>query len=233
MQIVAKGVLAGLLFATQATAVAADSGLDGTVKLSHGRNFDADFSATIFEGSLAFSLTDSLFVQADAFGNRYTSGSSSSSNAAALHLGYQVSSEVAAGVFFGREDWGYGVWQIMGAEVDFATGAVESEFYFLKYQEDGGTGEGDRYGLDIEIDLGSGGSMGEIDLIAGAHFGSGDYNRTYAYLGAATTLNNGVTLEAKIADNDGQQQAFVGVSFDFGDGAQFNRRGWHSFQGIF
>lgn len=233
MQTIKASIVAATLIAALATAATADSGLDGTIKLSHGRNFDAEYSATILEGSLEFGFTDTLFMQVDLFGNRYSAGSSSTSNAAALHFGYQITGDMSAGVFVGLEDWGYGEWQFYGAELLFETGAVETQVYAEQYNEQGGGSSGNRFGFDVEFDIGSGGSMGDIGLIAGAHLGSGDYDRTFVYLGATTTLNNGVTLEARVADNDGERQAFFGLSYDFGEGARFNRRGWHSFQGVF
>jgi hypothetical protein len=213
-------------------------GIGGDVRLSFGSNHDSEIDVSLLESSVMIPIFGNLFVQGDLRSEQYNGSSDASSNSYALHLGYNITDQIAVGIFGGRENWSYGssdyTYEYHGVEAAFGFGPLSGEVYGLRYDLNEGGEESDRYGLDLAYAIDPiSSSWFPLIVIGGIHSGSGYYEDPYRYLGIALPFDSGFTFDARVGRVEDESQFSIGLSYDFGGGASFNRRGWTDWQGIY
>lgn len=222
-----------LLVALAPAAVAQTLTFEGAeLSWSRSDNRTDDYGQTQTEGSAELGFASGLSIQADLADWSYSDGDFSL-RAGALHLVYDLSPTVAAGVFYTRESWDGENYEHFGLETKVAqtVGAVPVtlEGYLSRYGNlDPGAYDFETLGLDADVALGGG-----FSATGGFSHSSGDLNATVYRLGGGFALESGpkIGLEAiRYEDRDNSNRDYDAVAltlaFELKGGTTFRQRKW-------
>ncbi|SPF81297.1 hypothetical protein [Pseudoprimorskyibacter insulae] len=215
-----KSILSSAAIACIAATSASAQDVSGSVSFGIARNAQQSNNSKRIVAQVAFPMTDRLDLQVDVGVGKYED-TFSTAPYAALHLGYAVSETFKVGAFLAGDDIRPGNYFYYGIEAAYDSGPLSADLFVSGIDVIKSSASGLRYGVDLSYAINA-----NYSVLAGAAGQSlkGD-NRTYGYIGAAYTFDNGIRFAATAGKTDkGATIGGVQLTLPFGGGAAFTSR---------
>lgn len=207
----AIGSVAAFSFAQLAQAQSAPFG-DMTLSFDLGAQQGVDYEYVALGFSASGDLSGALGYQFDVYRLEYANYPDDDIYGLAVHVTYDLESNLSVGAYVGFENWEGSEYMIAGIEANYASGPLSIDASFAVYDDEDAFG-----GIGMVYDLNNGLSVG-FEL---GHYS--DYETTYA-VSATKEFGNGMALSLHVIDPRDEGILYsVRVSKDFGNGAKFRR----------